>query len=577
MSNAQVHRISVEFLHSKWDSELPAEIIVNEDNIVNNFFRSLGEDIGLTKTGNTKIIVGLNGSGKSTFLNLLSEMYSIQGSNKPPEGKDLINLMEKWKSKGIVKFKSKIDFQYDYIEEYLTGEKIDRIDTQFMVEVLSSERAISRFTPLSDDFDSVLDENFSNNNSVDAEVKKFKQHFHQILDNPEKNEKEIREYFETFCDQEEAMDPEWSVHNAELDLSLESEFDFSNDKWRSKLLVDYRDHWQLLDVKKAIHVDFELNFDSPFGPSDFHETMLEILSKISQKIGVELRWDDFYGPCKFPKIRPKYISPMSLSSKPQNIDDDLFECIRIEGEEEIILEDKNWQDIVSLFDVKKGSMELGDKFRTFSEYEYNLDIGSDEYFSNNTHPHYPITGNIEFIFKDHSPEYWSYDQIYACKILPDHRQDFFIHRWQNEVIYHPVSGIIYSRNRNSIYDYLKRDLWRNINRRNRIHLLSKLFEVPENSLNALFAVNDLSPLNGRYLTSGQYRVFTLFETASNDDFDLLLIDEPEVSLHIDWQRKILDKISEYTNAKFIISATHSPDIIYHHLDNVIEFDSIHEN
>tara|TARA_B110000211_G_scaffold142526_1_gene162659 strand:- start:820 stop:996 length:177 start_codon:yes stop_codon:yes gene_type:complete len=54
---------------------------------------------------------------------------------------------------------------------------------------------------------------------------------------------------------------------------------------------------------------------------------------------------------------------------------------------------------------------------------------------------------------------------------------------------------------------------------------------------------------------------------------MILIDEPEVSLHIDWQRKIIDLISKYSNSPIMIVATHSPDIIYHHIPDVIELNS----
>ncbi|MCG9719729.1 AAA family ATPase, partial [Vibrio alginolyticus] len=44
---------------------------------------------------------------------------------------------------------------------------------------------------------------------------------------------------------------------------------------------------------------------------------------------------------------------------------------------------------------------------------------------------------------------------------------------------------------------------------------------------------------------------------------IFLVDEPEISLHVDWQRKFLSDIESITNVKetsFII-ATHSPQII----------------
>ena len=65
----------------------------------------------------------------------------------------------------------------------------------------------------------------------------------------------------------------------------------------------------------------------------------------------------------------------------------------------------------------------------------------------------------------------------------------------------------------------------------------------------------------------------MMEKTLRDDIDVVLLDEPEVSLHIDWQRKMLGLIDEYSSSKFVLAATHSPDIIYHHLENVIELDS----
>ena len=68
----------------------------------------------------------------------------------------------------------------------------------------------------------------------------------------------------------------------------------------------------------------------------------------------------------------------------------------------------------------------------------------------------------------------------------------------------------------------------------------------------------------------------MMEKALRKDIDMVLLDEPEVSLHIDWQRKILDLVEKYSTSKFILAATHSPDIIYHHLDEIIELNPVIE-
>ena len=52
----------------------------------------------------------------------------------------------------------------------------------------------------------------------------------------------------------------------------------------------------------------------------------------------------------------------------------------------------------------------------------------------------------------------------------------------------------------------------------------------------------------------------LFKTESNS---LILIDEPEVSLHITWQNSFIEDLKEITrlNNLDVVIATHSPDII----------------
>jgi predicted ATP-binding protein involved in virulence len=80
--------------------------------------------------------------------------------------------------------------------------------------------------------------------------------------------------------------------------------------------------------------------------------------------------------------------------------------------------------------------------------------------------------------------------------------------------------------------------------------------------------NDI-PLTG--LSSGEQHELVLFyqlifNTSSNS---LLLIDEPEISLHISWQKQFIDDLKEVIklNNMDILIATHSPDIIgnYWHL------------
>lgn len=77
-------------------------------------------------------------------------------------------------------------------------------------------------------------------------------------------------------------------------------------------------------------------------------------------------------------------------------------------------------------------------------------------------------------------------------------------------------------------------------------------------------------LNPRLLSSGeQHEVILLYDLIFKTSSDtLVLIDEPEISLHIDWQLSFLsdlESITELTNPQFII-ATHSPSIIGNRID-----------
>lgn len=74
------------------------------------------------------------------------------------------------------------------------------------------------------------------------------------------------------------------------------------------------------------------------------------------------------------------------------------------------------------------------------------------------------------------------------------------------------------------------------------------------------------PLSG--LSSGeQHELVLYFELLFNTPADsLLLIDEPEISLHISWQKQFIEDLRSVTtlNNLSVIIATHSPDIIGNH-------------
>ena len=72
-------------------------------------------------------------------------------------------------------------------------------------------------------------------------------------------------------------------------------------------------------------------------------------------------------------------------------------------------------------------------------------------------------------------------------------------------------------------------------------------------------------ISPKELSSGeQHQLVLMYDLLMNvDDYTLVLIDEPEISLHIDWQTVFLEDlhdIAKLRNLRFII-ATHSPQII----------------
>lgn len=101
----------------------------------------------------------------------------------------------------------------------------------------------------------------------------------------------------------------------------------------------------------------------------------------------------------------------------------------------------------------------------------------------------------------------------------------------------------------------------------------------ENGIEILDLNKNPKKLNLSSLSSGEKQEIVLFyELIFETTSDLLLmIDEPEISLHIAWQKKFLDdllKVVEHANIQVIV-ATHSPQIINNHWDIQIDLGELH--
>ena len=81
-----------------------------------------------------------------------------------------------------------------------------------------------------------------------------------------------------------------------------------------------------------------------------------------------------------------------------------------------------------------------------------------------------------------------------------------------------------------------------------------------------------SQLNWRDLSSGEKQLLILLTEVllKVDEPVVYITDEPELSLHITWQEKLLESIVTLGGQKQVIVATHSPDIVGKFQDNVID-------
>lgn len=77
------------------------------------------------------------------------------------------------------------------------------------------------------------------------------------------------------------------------------------------------------------------------------------------------------------------------------------------------------------------------------------------------------------------------------------------------------------------------------------------------------------------LSSGERQVLTMLFCATHMSpaDGTMLIDEPEISLHIDWQRIIVSEIMAQAGDRQIIVCTHAPDVVSEHRAALVELSS----
>lgn len=83
-------------------------------------------------------------------------------------------------------------------------------------------------------------------------------------------------------------------------------------------------------------------------------------------------------------------------------------------------------------------------------------------------------------------------------------------------------------------------------------------------------------MNMSALSSGERQVVTMIFCASRlaENRGIFLVDEPELSLHVDWQRSILGEVVRQAEGRQVIACTHSPEVGADHYEAVQNFDPI---
>ncbi|HGO4974136.1 TPA: AAA family ATPase, partial [Klebsiella pneumoniae] len=78
------------------------------------------------------------------------------------------------------------------------------------------------------------------------------------------------------------------------------------------------------------------------------------------------------------------------------------------------------------------------------------------------------------------------------------------------------------------------------------------------------------------LSSGEKQILILLTESLLQDGEskLFIADEPELSLHIDWQSKILPSIRMLNRSAQIIVATHSPEVAGEYPENILDMEDI---
>lgn len=112
-------------------------------------------------------------------------------------------------------------------------------------------------------------------------------------------------------------------------------------------------------------------------------------------------------------------------------------------------------------------------------------------------------------------------------------------------------------------------------------IVDEMFAPTEKTINRDAAKVELQQMDEtldlKWLSSGEKQMLTILMTVllEDGDYTVLLMDEPEVSLHLEWQQVLISTIQQLNPNAQIILSTHSPAIIMNGwMDKVTEVSDI---
>ena len=119
-------KVTFEYLHSKWNTDEPVEIVFDP---ANN-----------KQKNDSKIVVGLNGTGKTTLLKLIQEFYSLQRKGHSPTNREITKFQQKWGARGVSKFSVTSEIIYDNANFHCMS--IGRPDLEYIRSVFQTKKIL---------------------------------------------------------------------------------------------------------------------------------------------------------------------------------------------------------------------------------------------------------------------------------------------------------------------------------------------------------------------------------------------------------------------------------------------------